>query len=56
MLIFYYLKTVQKVLFLGFQQKEIEIWLKEAGFILLSVESFKVNHDLTINLFISQKK
>ncbi len=39
----------------GFEKEQIKTWLKNAGFNLLSIDSFKINFDLTINLFISQK-
>ena len=39
----------------GFEKEQIKTWLKHAGFNLLSIDSFKINFDLTINLFISKK-
>jgi ubiquinone/menaquinone biosynthesis C-methylase UbiE len=39
----------------GFEKEKIKTWLNDAGFTLLSIDSFKVKHKLTINLFISQK-
>lgn len=39
----------------GFEKEKIKTWLKDAGFTLLSIDSFQVKHKLTINLFISKK-
>lgn len=39
----------------GFKKKEVKTWLNNAGFNLLSIDSYKINFDLTINLFISRK-
>ncbi|MCP4672883.1 MAG: metalloregulator ArsR/SmtB family transcription factor [Desulfobacula sp.] len=39
----------------GFEKEQIKTWLQSAGFNLLSIDSFKINFNLTINLFISQK-
>ncbi len=39
----------------GFEKEQITTWLKHAGFNPLSIDSFKINFDLTINLFISRK-
>ena len=51
-------KKIKKIMggsWSGFEKEKIETWLKDAGFTLLSIDSFKVKHKLTINLFISKK-
>ena len=40
---------------LGFEKEKLLSWLTAAGFLLNSLESFIVNHGLTINLFVVQK-
>jgi len=51
-------KKIKKIIggsWSGFEKEKIKTWLKDAGFTLLSIDSFEVKHKLTINLFISQK-
>lgn len=51
-------KKIKKIMggsWSGFEKEKIKTWLKDAGFTLLSIDSFKVKHKLTINLFISKK-
>jgi len=51
-------KKIKKIMggsWSGFEKEKIEMWLKDAGFDLLSIDSFNVNFNLNINLFVSQK-
>ncbi len=51
-------KKIKKIMggsWSGFEKEKIETWLKDAGFKLLSIDSFNVNFNLNINLFVSKK-
>ena len=39
----------------GFEKEKIKTWLTEAGFHLRTIDSYPVNHGLTINVFTAQK-
>lgn len=41
---------------LGFEKGEIEKWLSDTGFDVCGVEGFDVRHDLTVNLFLADKR
>lgn len=40
---------------LGFEKEKIKGWLKETGFHIKAIDSYPVNHGLTINVFTSEK-
>jgi ArsR family transcriptional regulator len=40
---------------LGFEKEKIKAWLKDTGFYLKAIDSYPVNHGLTINVFTAQK-
>lgn len=40
---------------LGFEKEKIKRWLTDAGFLLKSMDSYPVRHNLTINVFAAQK-
>jgi len=39
----------------GFKKEKIKIWLKDSRFSIVSIDSYEVNYNLTVNLFVSQK-
>ncbi len=39
----------------GFEKEKIKLWLTDAGFHFRTMDSYPVNHGLTINVFIAQK-
>ncbi len=41
---------------LGFDNEKIGTWLKSAGFMLQSMETFDVNHGLHVNIFYAKKR
>jgi len=40
---------------LGFEKEKIKAWLTDAGFCLIAIDSYPVNHGLTIHVFTAQK-
>jgi len=40
---------------LGFEEEKIKIWLMNRGFYIRKIDSYSVNHGLTINMFTAQK-
>lgn len=51
-------KKIKEILggaWLGFEKAKIKTWLFQAGFYFKGMDSFKVNHGLTINLFKAEK-
>jgi ArsR family transcriptional regulator len=51
-------EKIKKILggsWLGFDQEKILHWLAAEGFVVKSVEAYRVHHQLTINLFLAQK-
>jgi len=48
-------KDILGGLWLGFERSRISTWLNDAGFCILGVDSYCVDHGLTINMFTAQK-
>ncbi len=51
-------ETIKEIMgesWLGFEQQEVEAWLTDAGFIVKTIDSKPVNHNLNINIFTAQK-
>ena len=48
-------KDILGGLWLGFERSRISTWLNDAGFCILGVDSYCVDHGLTINMFTEQK-
>ena len=52
------LERIKKIIggsWLGFEKEKIKIWLADKGFHFLKMDSYLVNHGLTINVFTAQK-
>ncbi|MFH2091845.1 MAG: metalloregulator ArsR/SmtB family transcription factor [Pseudomonadota bacterium] len=49
------IKQIMGGSWMGFEQQEIKTWLTESGFIFKTVDSYAVNHELTINMFTAKK-
>ncbi len=51
-------KKIKKIMggpWSGFKKEKIKIWLKDSRFSIVSIDSYEVNYNLTVNLFVSQK-
>ncbi|SDU60439.1 ArsR/SmtB family transcription factor [Desulfobacula phenolica] len=50
------IKDIMGGSWLGFEKEKIKTWLTDTGFHLKAIESYPVNHGLTINVFTAKKQ
>ncbi|CCK80284.1 ArsR/SmtB family transcription factor [Desulfobacula toluolica] len=50
------IKDIMGGSWLGFEKEKIKTWLTDTGFHLKTIESYPVNHGLTINVFTAKKQ
>ncbi|MBU2454038.1 MAG: class I SAM-dependent methyltransferase, partial [Proteobacteria bacterium] len=49
------IKEIMGGSWLGFEKEIVETWLTDAGFALRTIDSYPVNHGLTVNVFTAEK-